>query len=216
MVLSDLSRRFPATLPRRECRHSIRVQIQANSTEFVQKNVRSHHKDSKPRSCQTRCLSQNPLNRPAVSSDGLDPSAGSIGILTRDAFRSAIGSCVPADTYLPRHDTTSPSLILRLLYAARQKGRVHISVRGVPRYCWFLSMTDHSERRHTAVGVDLTPITNLSRVTPATELIWKRAVLGHVVEDSVRSPLHVVYSVVPFGSVSWGRRHRWCSELTWL
>ena len=40
------------------------------------------------------------------------------------------------------------------------------------------------------------PITSLSRVTPEAA-IWKRAELGHVLEDAVRRPLQVVYSEVP-------------------
>ena len=40
------------------------------------------------------------------------------------------------------------------------------------------------------------PITSLSSVTPEAA-IWKRAELGHVLEDAVRRPLQVVYSEVP-------------------
>ena len=37
------------------------------------------------------------------------------------------------------------------------------------------------------------PMTSLSRETPDAA-IWKRAVLGHVEDDAVRRPSHVVYS----------------------
>lgn len=40
------------------------------------------------------------------------------------------------------------------------------------------------------------PITSLSRDTPDAA-IWKRAELGHVLEEVVRRPAQVVYSLVP-------------------
>lgn len=40
------------------------------------------------------------------------------------------------------------------------------------------------------------PITSLFRDTPEAA-IWKRAELGQAEDDAVRSPAHVVYSVVP-------------------